>query len=103
MLSQKSLEFIKKIGEKHGVQRIVLFGSCLHLPEEEAGDIDLAVGGLDAETFVEMWNDLTWAPELHMKNVDLVRMEDALPVMVMVRAEGVTIYERERERATVSA
>ena len=103
MLSKESLEFIKERAKKHGAQRIVLFGSCVHLPEQEAGDIDLAVGGLDAETFIEMWNDLTWAPELRMKNVDLVRMEDALPVMVMVRAEGVTIYERERERATVSA
>lgn len=103
MLSKESLEFIKERAKKHGAQRIVLFGSCVHRPEQEAGDIDLAVGGLDAETFIEMWNDLTWAPELRMKNVDLVRMEDALPVMVMVRAEGVTIYERERERATVSA
>ena len=102
MLSKKSLAFIRAMAKKHGARRIVLFGSCLHLSESDAGDIDLAVGGLDAETFLAMWNDLTWAPELDLKNVDLVRMEDGLPVMAMVRTEGVTIYEQKRECATVS-
>lgn len=95
MLSKNSIEHIKRVAKKHGAARVILFGSCLRLPEAQAGDIDLAVEGLAPETFMDMWNDLTWSEELGMKNVDLVRAEDCMPVMVMARAEGVIIFERD--------
>ncbi|MGI6783580.1 MAG: nucleotidyltransferase family protein [Aminivibrio sp.] len=101
MLSRDSVEHIIRVAKKYGAARVILFGSCLRLPEAHAGDIDLAVEGLAPGQFMEMWNDLTWSEELGMKNVDLIRAEDCLPVMVIARAEGVVIFER--DRAAVSA
>ncbi len=97
MLAQKSFDFIRSMAERHGAERVFLFGSSLALPESDAGDIDLAIEGLDSVEFHALWDDLMWAPELDKKRVDLVRVEDDLPVMVIVRAEGVCIYDSSRE------
>ena len=43
MLYDTSLEFIKTTAEEYGASRVLLFGSCLTMPEGEAGDIDLAI------------------------------------------------------------
>lgn len=101
MLTQKSLEYISSVAARHGAGRVFLFGSCLTLQESDAGDIDLAIEGLDSVGFYALWDDLMWAPELAKKKVDLVRVEDDLPVMVIVRSEGVCIYDNSREYTPV--
>jgi hypothetical protein len=41
-----------------------------------------------------MANELLWTPELNSKNVDLIRAESFLPIMVIAEHEGLPIYER---------
>jgi predicted nucleotidyltransferase len=94
MLKQSSLDFIQLTAERFGAARILLFGSCLRKSEDEAGDIDLAVYGLSYKNYELMANELLWAPELNSKNVDLIRAESFLPIMVIAEHEGVPIYER---------
>ena len=47
MLRTESIEYIRSMAERFGATKVLLFGSCLKVPEEEAGDIDLVVYGLD--------------------------------------------------------
>jgi predicted nucleotidyltransferase len=97
MLSTKSIEYIKSMAERFGAEKILLFGSCLEMPEEEANDIDLVVYGLDPTSYWKMMDEMAWPDELNGKWVDLIRAENNQPVMVFA-SEGVPIYEREPER-----
>ena len=96
MLKPESLEYIKSVSKSYGAQKVLLFGSCLELAEEEANDIDLVVYGLDSLSWWKMQNELTWPLELGGKSVDLIRAENRDPIMVFAR-EGALIYEREHE------
>ena len=94
MLKDTSIEYIRKIAQKYDAEKVLLFGSCLNISEDEANDIDLAVYGLCTIKYWDMLAVLTWAEELNNKRVDLLRAEDDLPVIVFAR-EGLLIYERE--------
>ena len=97
MLKPESVEYIKSIGERFGAEKILLFGSCLEMSEEEANDIDLVVYGLDHLAHWDMMAEMAWPEELGRKSVDLVRAENGEPIMVFA-SKGVPIYERELER-----
>ena len=97
MLRPESIEYIRSMGERFGAEKILLFGSCLEVPEEEATDIDLVVYGLDSLTHWDMMLEMAWPDELSGKSVDLIRAENDEPVMVFA-SEGVPIYERGLKR-----
>ena len=97
MLKPQSIAYIKSTAERFGAEKILLFGSCLEMPEEEANDIDLVVYGLDPITHWDMMAEMSWPAELGGKQVDLVRAENQEPIMVFA-SKGVPIYEREPER-----
>lgn len=97
MLSERSLEYIRRIAKKYEVKQVLLFGSCLNKPEEEANDIDLAVWGLDDRKYFNMYEDLQFKTELGKKKVDLVYMESGAPITVIVEEEGVPIYDAGRD------
>ena len=97
MLKPKSIEYIRSMAERFGAEKILLFGSCLKVAEEEAGDIDLVVYGLDSSAIWDMRFEMAWPDELNGKWVDLIRAENNEPVMVFA-SEGVPVYEREPER-----
>ena len=97
MLKPESIEYIRAMAERFGAEKIILFGSCLKVPEEEANDIDLVVYGLDSYTYWKMAENMAWPDELNGKWVDLIRAEYDQPVMVFA-SKGVPIYEREPER-----
>ena len=103
MLRPESISCIRAMAEGVGAEKILLFGSCLEVPEEEANDIDLVVYGLDPVAHWKMVAEIVWASELNGKWVDLIRAEDNLPIMIFA-SEGVPIYERQpgRETETVS-
>ena len=96
MLKPQSIEYIKSIAERFGAEKILLFGSCLEMPEEEANDIDLVVYGLDPLAHWGMRAEMAWPDELSGKPVDLVRAENQEPIMVFA-SKGVPIYVRELE------
>ena len=96
MLRPESIKYIRSMAERFGAEKVLLFGSCLRVPEEEAGDIDLVVYGLDPLAHWDMMAEMTWPDELNGKWVDLIRAENNDPVMVFA-SDGVPIYEREPE------
>jgi len=94
LLRPESIACIKLMAKQFGAEKVLLFGSCLEVPEEEANDIDLVVYGLDPVAHWKMTAEMAWPDELNGKRVDLIRAEDNLPIMVFA-SEGVPIYERE--------
>ncbi len=92
MLRDASLEFIRATAEEFGAKRVLLFGSCLAVPEEEAGDIDLAVEGLSSGDYQDFWDRLLWADELNGKTVDVIRIEDRGFLVPIILYEGMEIY-----------
>ncbi|MDR1979363.1 MAG: nucleotidyltransferase domain-containing protein [Synergistaceae bacterium] len=100
MLTQSSLDFIKERAEKFGAKRVLLFGSALTGPEEEANDIDLAVEGLDSLQAYGFTMELFEALELGEKPVDVVRMEARAPILPIILDEGIEIY-REHENTVL--
>lgn len=91
MLHEKSVEFIRAIALKHGATRVLLFGSAIE-DTASINDIDIAVEGLGIFEHDAMWDELMWAEELNKKNVDLIRMEDGLPINVIIENRGIPIY-----------
>ena len=96
MLKPESIEYIKSVAQRFGAEKVLLFGSCLEVPEEEANDIDLVVYGLDSSAIWDMRFEMAFPDELNKKRIDIIRAENDDPVMVFA-SEGVPIYERERE------
>jgi len=90
MISSNLIETVRACAEDFGVKSVWLFGSALE-DESEALDIDLAVEGLAAEKFFDFYGRLFF--ELP-KPVDLVDMEQELPITTIIRSRGVRIYER---------
>lgn len=99
MLHDASLEFIRATAEEYGASRVLLFGSCLRMPEDEAGDIDLAVEGLSRRDYDAFWDRLLWANELNGKTVDVIRIEDGDFLVPIVLNRGVEIYAAGRSAA----
>lgn len=99
MLRETSLEFIRAVAEEYGASRVLLFGSCLEVPEEEAGDIDLAVEGLSDSDYDKFWDRLLWADELNGKPVDVVRIEGESFLVPIILHRGVEIYVAEISKA----
>ena len=98
MLYDTSLEFIRTTAKEYGASRVLLFGSCLTMSEGEAGDIDLAVGGLSSDDYHDFWDRLLWADELNGKTVDVIRIEDNGFLVPIVLDRGVEIYVAERSK-----
>ncbi len=69
--------------ERHGAQRVVLFGSLARGDTTERSDVDLAVEGLQATTYFAAIADLTG---LFDTPVDLVEIERA-PASLLARLE----------------
>ena len=92
MLNDTSLAFIRSVAEEYGAARVLLFGSCLAGPEDEARDIDLAVEGLSPEDHHAFWDRLLWADELGGKSVDVLRVEDNGFLVPIILDEGAEIY-----------
>lgn len=98
MLRDTSLEFIRAVAEEYGASRVLLFGSCLDVPEEEAGDIDLAVEGLSDSDYDKFWDRLLWADELKGKPVDVIRIEGGSFLVPIILHRGVEIYVAETSK-----
>jgi predicted nucleotidyltransferase len=90
MISSNLIETVRACARDFGVKAVWLFGSALE-DESKALDIDLAVEGLVPEKFFDFYGRLFF--ELP-KPVDLVDMEQELPITAIIRSKGVRIYER---------
>lgn len=88
MISLQDRKEIEAIGKRHGVSRILLFGSSIR-DGAQARDIDLAVEGLPASSFFAFYADLLFSLT---KSVDLVDLDRKNKFTDLIRREGVSVY-----------
>jgi predicted nucleotidyltransferase len=94
-LRPKTLEILIESAKKYGAKSLWLFGSSLIADEEDAGDIDLGVEGLDRDRAWDMYSELFDAIHEHCrKSLDFVEMDEPLSIVHVIRSEGMKIYER---------
>ena len=94
MLKEKTLEYLKRESIKHGVKKLILFGSCLHKPEDDAGDIDLAAEMYEGADIYRFHGELLTTLSVKMrKNVDMVDLSSDVPIVPHILDEGIVIYE----------
>ncbi len=75
----------------HGVTRIWLFGSAAgKRPLDWRSDLDFAVEGLRAGREYQVWSELD---ERLSRPLDLVRCEDAPPLLLSEIQKGIVLYE----------
>ena len=90
MISPEMEETIRECAREFDVKAVWLFGSSLE-DDPTAGDIDLAVEGISPERFFKFYARLFMALP---KPVDLVDLSQDTPIASIIRAKGVSIYER---------
>ena len=89
MLSSKLIDIIKKYAQEFSVKSVWLFGSSLE-DEDAATDIDPAVEGLAPEKFFDFYSRLYFEMP---KPLDLVDLEQKIPMAAIIREKGILIYE----------
>ncbi len=90
MISDRDKTAIMDLASRYKVREVLLFGSGAD-PEKPARDIDLAVEGIAPEEFFSFYGDLIFRLS---KPVDLVDMSKNTKFTIMVRREGVQLYDR---------
>ncbi|MBL7211321.1 MAG: hypothetical protein ISS61_02945 [Desulfobacteraceae bacterium] len=90
MISTEMEETIRACAREFDVKAVWIFGSSLE-DDPLARDIDLAVEGIPPEMFFKFYARLFMALP---KPVDLVDLSQDTPIASIVRAKGVSIYER---------
>ena len=92
MLTEKTINILKEKAQAYNVKRLLLFGSCLHVPEDEANDIDLAVEGIDDDRFFTFHSDLMFDKDIR-KSIDLIDLSGNATIMPVILETGLVIYE----------
>jgi predicted nucleotidyltransferase len=94
MLKEDTLAALRERAKEYGVKKLMLFGSCLYKPEEEAGDIDLAAEMLEDADVYKFHGDLLLNLSLKVgKNIDMVDLTHEIPIVPYILEEGIIIYE----------
>jgi predicted nucleotidyltransferase len=94
MLKKDTLIALREQAKEYGVKKLLLFGSCLYKLEDDAGDIDLAVYGLDKQKFLEFYGEILTSSHIK-KKIDLVDMNDDVYITPYILENGAIIYETE--------
>ena len=86
------MEEIRDLAQKHGVSRIILFGSRARGDYKRTSDIDLAVAGGDFERFVLDINEETST----LLGFDIVNLDREMQSELRdsITREGKVIYEK---------
>ncbi|MBW2671018.1 MAG: hypothetical protein JRD87_14280 [Deltaproteobacteria bacterium] len=90
MISPDIRKTIMECASEFDVKAVWIFGSSLE-DDSVARDIDLAVEGISPELFFKFYARLFMALP---KPVDLVDLSQDIPIASIIRAKGVSIYER---------
>ena len=86
MITKKDKQTIRDLSKRYHVKRILLFGSSVN---DIGRDIDLAVEGVNPESFYSFYADLMFSLS---KPVDLIDLSETSKFVQMVKKEGVAIY-----------
>lgn len=88
---EDELAKIVEISKEFGVERILLFGSCLE-DAEMAQDIDIAVRGIKPGDFFKYYGKISMAVDDEVDIIDLDDVREHLYKRII--AKGRLIYER---------
>ena len=80
------------LAKKHGVRKVVLFGSRARGDNWERSDIDLAVSGGDIGEFREAVDEETWT----LLMFDVVNLDSGISAELQaeIDRDGVVLYEK---------
>ena len=93
-LNERTLSLIRKKAEEYKVKKLILFGSCLHNTEDEAGDIDLAAEMPEGGDICQFHGDLLLSScGITEKNIDMVDLVSDTHMVPFVMEEGILLYE----------
>ncbi len=90
-VEERISQVVALVREALAPHRIILFGSRARGSAVRGSDIDLAVEGAPPELFFKFYARLFMALP---KPVDLVDLSQDIPIASIIRAKGVSIYER---------
>jgi predicted nucleotidyltransferase len=94
-LKPETQNILIESAKKYDVKSLWLFGSSLTGDEDDAGDIDLGVEGIDRSSAWDMYSELFDTLHEHCrKPLDFVEMDEPLSIVHVIRSEGIKIYER---------
>ena len=88
MITDKDKKIILSCARKYGVSSVILFGSSLR-EEQEAGDIDIAVKGIEPNLFFKFYTELF---RNLSKPVDLIDLSIRSSFNQLIEKTGVRIY-----------
>lgn len=93
-LPERVLKDISAFALKHGIERVVLFGSRARGTNTERSDIDIAVSGGNFEGFYLDIKEKTYS----LLSFDIVDLGSGVSdeLMRAIEREGVVIYEKAR-------
>jgi uncharacterized protein len=99
---EKALLEVKRISgilaDKYNVKRVILFGSVLDKDRfHDGSDIDIAVEGLDKESYFKVLGELLMESSFA---IDLVPLEDASSLLRQRIDRGQVIHERKQDSGT---
>ena len=82
---------ILELAKKHGIKKVILFGSRARGSYRRASDIDLAVSGGDIDSFFLDLEEETTTPLKY----DVVNLDKAVQETLRksIRTEGILLYE----------
>ena len=91
-LPEALLDEIRALAEKHGAERVMLFGSRSRGDFRRTSDIDLAVTGGNIPAFALDVDEETWT----LLRFDVVNLDGAVQQELRdaIRREGKIIYEK---------
>ncbi len=93
-LSESTLKMLIEKAKAHNVMKLMLFGSCLRKPEDEAGDIDLAAEMSPGGNIFKFHGDLLFDVAYKLqKNIDMVNLTDDISIVPYILEEGEVIYD----------
>ena len=91
-LDARVKEDIVRLAERHGIQKIILFGSRARGDNRERSDIDLAVSGGSIGEFAEAVDEEAWT----LLMFDVVNLDRGITAELAAEIErdGVVLYEK---------
>ena len=94
-LPENLADLLSQLAQKHGAQRLVLFGSRARGDHKERSDIDLAVYGMPKEHQADFWLDAEELPTL--LKFDIVHIAPGMDpkFLTNIEKDGVTLYAAE--------
>ena len=93
-LPERVIKDITVLADKHGVEKVILFGSRARSTHSERSDIDIAVSGGDFDAFYwDIKENVHSLLSFDIADIDIGTSEE---LKKEIEKDGVTIYEKTR-------